>query len=171
LNQCLSSTEPQKSLLKSLVNIISSSANVIESDRANRGEEIALFNPQSSNTACKPSEEVFEATKSLVGAANMIAATVSDPATYLKNLALGYLDQAALRTVLEAKIPDLVPVDGTGISAVELGFKTGIQKTSLFESFEIYAITLSFPKFNSRSLLIQIHRWRFNVLCLYAAIS
>ncbi|OLL23718.1 Sterigmatocystin 8-O-methyltransferase [Neolecta irregularis DAH-3] len=125
-------TKSQKSFLQSLVDIISSSANVIETDRAKRGlRDISLLDPPSSEAVSIPSKEVFEATQSLVGAANMLAAVVSGPEMHLMNLTMGYLDQAALRTVLEGKIADLVPIDGKGISAADISETAGIEKTKL----------------------------------------
>jgi len=125
-------TKSPKSFLQSLVDIISTSANVIETDRAKHGlGDLSLLDQRSSEVASIPSKEVFEATQSLVGAANMLAAAVCNPETYLKNFTMGYLDQAALKTVVEAKIPDFIPLDGTGISLVDISEKTGIEKSKL----------------------------------------
>lgn len=80
-----------------------------------------------------PSHALFEARRTAIGAAGMLAALVQDPRTRAMELCAQYLEARAWHIAVEKRVPDVLAQakPGEGVSLERLGKATGINEQKL----------------------------------------
>ena len=158
----MSSVAERVRTLRALVRMLAAASE--EVIQAWEREEREFTAPKNTIYSKVPSHELYNARRTVIGAAGMAIDLVQDPAVRCMETCGQYLESRALHIAVEKGIPDLLAqaAPGEGVSLEQLSKSTGIkaQKLGMF-SVPCYA-------YNHQHLSIQAESYDVSVQRIYS---